>query len=92
MKWDSKPMIEKKRLDFITKILRYIAYKKEPSQMYNPALIRVSYEKVKNYSIEIFTIRYNGELWLREFPSAIMGYPGYRYESPFITPKIKPDN
>ena len=45
--------------------------------------IQVRMENVKNYSVPIFTVRYEGNLLFRRFPNGLSGLE-FRYESPIF--------
>ncbi len=75
-------IINKKRVATINKLLNYIAFKKGIKP--DPLKITQNHERINNYSFKMLVFRYDGEVWLTEFPEGTSVTAGYRYESPFI--------
>lgn len=80
-KVDFRKLVEEKRMKNEVHITLRAIEHCGLSQSTHP--ITVGYERVKNYSMNIYTIRCEGVLLLRRFPLDLEGFC-FRYESPIF--------
>lgn len=67
-------LIAKERLNKRRQILRYCVSKLHETFDYSTSNLFAGYEPVKNYSIEIYTVRAGDTILFREFPDGSLTY------------------
>lgn len=85
---DFTELIYKKRHNYEVKILSAVLEHYNFTD-YDVDKLTVDYERVKNYSTSILTVRYKGQLIYRRFPLDLGGVK-YRYEAPIFNNVSEP--
>lgn len=80
---DLRPLLTKTKdayeLQIISQAIKMVA----PGEEFESDALVVNYEEVKGFSMDVYTVRYRGEIIMRRFPADMFGIM-YHYESPIF--------
>lgn len=82
--FDPTKVIERMRKKHEIKIVSMVICKLFPDEKIDGDMLTVAMERIKFHSLDVYTIRYKGEVVLRRYVNDLMGWQ-FRYESPIFS-------
>lgn len=80
---DLRPLLTKTKDAYELRIISQAIEMVAPGEEFEKDALVINYEEVKGYSVDVYTVRYRGEIILRRFWADMFGTM-YHYESPIF--------
>lgn len=80
---DLRPFLQMKMDAYELRIITEAIKKCHPGEQFESSDLVVGREEVKGCTVDVYTVRYKGEIMMRRFPTDLLGTK-FHYESPIF--------